>query len=124
MGVAEQLRRLEARCELEDTLANDVVEPAGRPNDDDRLQEKCDLAELWAARSWLVQPIDAAAVKLLQRATVPGQPISPGPGRPVAIGMLVGLLASAVLVWWRTRRQGPPSGTSASEQGPEMPSPA
>ena len=37
---------------------------------------------------------------------VPNQPIPRSPGRPMTIGMLVGLLASAVLVWWLTRRQG------------------
>jgi uncharacterized protein involved in exopolysaccharide biosynthesis len=37
---------------------------------------------------------------------VPNQPIPRRPGRPMAIGMLLGLLASAVLVWWLTRRQG------------------
>jgi hypothetical protein len=37
---------------------------------------------------------------------VPNQPIPRRPCRPMAIGMLLGLLASAVLVWWLTRRQG------------------
>jgi uncharacterized protein involved in exopolysaccharide biosynthesis len=56
--------------------------------------------------------------------TVPNQPIPLRPGRAMAIGMLLGLLASAVLVWWRTRRQGPRSGSATPEPGPEMPSPA
>jgi capsular polysaccharide biosynthesis protein len=110
--VAEQLRSMEARCELENTLANDVVEPAGRPNDD-RLREKCDLAQLWEIRRQLLREA---------RTAVPEQPISPSLGRPMAIGMLLGLLASAVLVWWPTRRQGPTS--SAPEQRPETASPA
>jgi uncharacterized protein involved in exopolysaccharide biosynthesis len=38
--------------------------------------------------------------------TVSKQPIPLRPGRPMAIGMLLGLLASAILVWWLTRRQG------------------
>jgi uncharacterized protein involved in exopolysaccharide biosynthesis len=55
-------------------------------------------------------------------AAVPKQPtISPSPGRAMVIGMLLGLLAAAVLVWWRTRRQGPTSRSSAPEQGPELP---
>jgi uncharacterized protein involved in exopolysaccharide biosynthesis len=60
---------------------------------------------------------------LLERAAVPKQAIQPSPGRKMtmAIGMLLGLLTSAVLVWWRTRRQGPTSTSSAPEQGPEMP---
>jgi uncharacterized protein involved in exopolysaccharide biosynthesis len=57
-------------------------------------------------------------------AAVPQRPITSGPGRAMVMGMLVGLLVSAVLVWWRTHRQGPPSSSSASEPGPEMPSPA
>jgi uncharacterized protein involved in exopolysaccharide biosynthesis len=52
-----------------------------------------------------------------QRAAVPQRPITPGPGRAMAVGMLLGLLASAVLVWWLTRRQT----SSSSEQGPERP---
>ena len=115
--VAEQLRSMEARCELEYTLANDVVEPAGRPNDD-RLRNKCALLAQLRQLLQLYGP----KFNLLQRAAVPEQPIQPRPHRPMAIGMLFGLLASAVLVWWRTRRQGPTA--SAPEQGPEMPSPA
>jgi capsular polysaccharide biosynthesis protein len=122
--VAEQLRWLEARCELENTLANDVVESAGRPNDD-RLRNKCDaatLAQLWEARRRLLLQLDAAEGILRERAAAPKQPIQPRPRRPIAIGMLFGLLVSAVLVWWLTHRHGPTS--SAPEQGPELPSPA
>jgi uncharacterized protein involved in exopolysaccharide biosynthesis len=120
--VAEQLRSMEARCELENTLANDVVEPADRPNDD-HLRNKCDAAtsaQLWEARRRLLLQMDAAEFNLLQRAAVPKQPIQPRPGRPMAVGMLFGLLLSLVLVWWRTRRQGPTPRSSA----PELPSPA
>jgi hypothetical protein len=122
--VAEQLRSMEARCELENTLANDVVEPAGRPNDD-RLRNKCDLAQLWEARTRLLLQVDAAEGILRERAAVPEQPIQPRPGRMVtmATGMLVGFL-TAVLAWWHTRRQGPTSQSSTPEQGPELPSPA
>jgi hypothetical protein len=121
--VAEQLRSMEARCPLLNNLANDVVEP-GRPNDD-RLGNKCDaatLAQLWEARRRLLLQLDAAAGILRERAAVPEQPIQPRPRGPIAIGMLFGLLASAALVWWLTRRHGPTS--SAPEQGPELPSPA
>jgi capsular polysaccharide biosynthesis protein len=41
-----------------------------------------------------------------ERAAVPKQPITPGPGRPVAIGMLLGLLASVALAWWLGRPPG------------------
>jgi hypothetical protein len=61
-------------------------------------------------------------VLVRERAAVPKQPtISPSPGRAMVIGMLLGLLAAAVLVWLLTRRQGPTSRSSAPEQGPEMP---
>jgi uncharacterized protein involved in exopolysaccharide biosynthesis len=57
-------------------------------------------------------------VLVWERAAVPEQPtISPSPGRAMMIGMLLGLLVAAVLVWWRTRRQGPTSRSSAPEQG-------
>jgi hypothetical protein len=61
---------------------------------------------------------------LVARAAVPNQPSSPGPGRAMVTGTLLGLLGAAVVVWWGTRRQGPRSRSSASEPGPEMPSPA
>jgi uncharacterized protein involved in exopolysaccharide biosynthesis len=122
--VDEQLQSMEARCELETYLANDVPEPAGRPNDD-RLREKCGdevYAELWEiTRRHLLETRTAEGIRE-RAAAVPEQPIQPRPRRPIAIGMLLGLLVSAVLVWWLTRRQGPTS--SAPEQGPEMPSPA
>jgi uncharacterized protein involved in exopolysaccharide biosynthesis len=125
MRVAEQLRRLEARCELENTLANDVVEPAGRSNDD-RLRNKCDaatLAQLWEARRRLLLQIDAAEGIQWERAAVPEQPIQPRPGRIVtmAIGILVGLLVSGALSWWLSRRQRPTSRSSVPDQGPDMP---
>jgi hypothetical protein len=129
-SVAEQLRTTGARCELPNTLVNDVVQaaggpdvvkPGGRPNHD-RLGNKCDAdtVQLWEVRRLLLQ--QDALDFLLQRAAVPEQPIQPRPRRPMAIGMLFGFLASAVVVWWRTPRQGPTA--SAPEQGPEMPSPA
>jgi capsular polysaccharide biosynthesis protein len=85
-------------------------------------------SQLSAVQSRLRQLRTAAErsspVQLVERAAVPKQPISPSPGRAMVIGMLVGLLVSAVLVWWLTRRQRPTSRSSASEPGPEMPSPA
>lgn len=122
--VAEQLRIMEARCPLLNTLANDVVEPADRPNPD-RVGNKCDaatLAQLWDARRRLLLQLDAAEGSLRERAAVPEQPIQPRPRRSIAIGVLFGLLVATVLVWWLTRRQGPTS--SAPEQGPELPSQA
>ena len=118
--VVEHLRRV--RGGLETTLAKTEGELAGRPNDD-RLRKKRDAlsAQLSDVRRQLLQARTAGLIAF-QRAAVPEQPIQPRPGRTMAMGMLLGLLVSAVLVWWLTRRQGPTA--SAPEQGPEMPSPA
>jgi uncharacterized protein involved in exopolysaccharide biosynthesis len=90
-----------------------------------RAQRDALAQQLSAIQSTLMQLITTAErtrpVLVRERAAVPKQPISPGPGRTMMIGMLLGLLASAVLVWWRTRGQGPTSRSSAPEEGPEMP---
>ena len=119
--VAAQLLR-ERGEPLAKSLARVQTGLAGRPNDD-RLRKQLEAlsAQLSDLRRLLVETRAAESI-LLERAAVPEQPIQPRPGRTMAIGMLLGLLASAVLVWWRTRRQGPTA--SAPEQGPEMPSPA
>ena len=122
MEMAEQLRRLEALCERETTLANDVIEPAGRPNDVPILCGHDIYAELSEIRRRHLMQVRAAEGILRERAAVPEQPIQPRPRRTVAIGMLLGLLVSAVLVWWLARRHGPTA--SAPEQGPELPSPS
>jgi uncharacterized protein involved in exopolysaccharide biosynthesis len=57
---------------------------------------------------------------LRDNATVRRDPAQPKPLQSAVIGGLLGLLVSAVLVWWRTRRHGPPPRSSA----PELPSPA
>jgi hypothetical protein len=98
--VVEQLRRIQGR--LETSLAKVEGELAGRPNDD-RLQEQREAlsAQLSEVRRRLEEP-RTAVLNLLGRAAVPEQPIQPRPGRTMAIGMLCGLFASAVLVWWLT----------------------
>jgi uncharacterized protein involved in exopolysaccharide biosynthesis len=95
---------------LKARLAEAEAELARNPNDP-RLRAKCgaltdqdrevlrQLRALERSRPVLVR----------ERAAVPKQPISPSPGRAMVIGMLLGLLTSAVLVWWRTRGQGPTS---------------
>jgi uncharacterized protein involved in exopolysaccharide biosynthesis len=102
-------------------LAELNAELAGRPDDSRlRAQRAAVQGQLKAATSQLVQAEVSESLRpslVRERAAVPGQPISPRPGRAMAIGMLLGLLASAVLVWWRTRRQGPTSRSSAPEQG-------
>jgi uncharacterized protein involved in exopolysaccharide biosynthesis len=129
-SVRASMRQLQStQSALRTRLAEMDAKLARDPNDSRLRAQRAAVAEqLKAVASQLVQAQVTErlgpSLSLLERAAVPRQPISPGLGRPVVIGMLVGLLASAVLVWWRTRRQGPPSGASASEQGPEMPSPA
>jgi uncharacterized protein involved in exopolysaccharide biosynthesis len=94
-----------------------------------RAQRAAVAEQLKAVASQLVQAEVSGrlgpSLSVRERAAVPKQPIQPSPGRKMttAIGMLLGLLASALLVWWRTNRQGPTSTSSAPEQGSEMPRP-
>jgi uncharacterized protein involved in exopolysaccharide biosynthesis len=120
--VVEQLGRV--MSELETTLARTEAELADRPNDGRLRKQRDALAQqLSGVRRRLGETGTAGSnLDLLERAAVPEQPIQPRLRRPMGIGMLLGLLVSAVLVWWLTRRQGPTA--SAPEQGPEMPSPA
>ena len=109
---------LSARSELKTRLAEAETELARNPNDA-RLQEEC-KALTGQDREVLRQLMAlerGRPVLAWERAAVPKQPISPSSGRAMAIGMLLGLLAAAVLVWWRTRGQGPTSRSSAPEQG-------
>jgi len=121
------VRQLQNRqSPLKAQLAEIDAKLAGRPDNPGLRAQRDALAQqLSAIQSTLMQLIPTAErtrpVLMRERAAVPKQPISPGPGRPMVIGMLLGLLASVVLVWWRTRGQGPTSRSSAPEQGPEMP---
>ena len=118
--VVSQLRNTRSR--LETRLAEINAQLARNPNDPVlRAQRAATAEQLSAVQKQIVDAERGRPSLVRERAAVPGQPIPLRPGRAIAIGMLVGLLASAVLVWWRTRRQGPPSGSSASEPGPEMP---
>ena len=116
-----QLQNLQSA--LQARLAQAEGELARNPNDS-RLRAQC-RALTDQDREILTQlrVLERGRPGLVwERAAVPKQPtISPSPGRAMAIGMLLGLLAAAVLVWWRTRRQGPTSRSSAPEQGPELP---
>jgi capsular polysaccharide biosynthesis protein len=123
------VRQLQStRSRLKADLAELDAELVGRPDDSVlRAQREATAAQLSAVQRKLRMAEPAAERThpplLRERAAVPKQPISPSPGRAMAIGMLVGLLASAVLAWWRTRRQEPTSRSSAPEQGTEMPPP-
>jgi uncharacterized protein involved in exopolysaccharide biosynthesis len=125
--MVRQLRNIQRP--LKTRLAQIDVKLAGRPDHPVlRAQLAAVAAQLSALQSRLRQlrtaPERDHPMQLIERAAVPKQPISPSPGRAMVTGALVGLLVAAVLVWWRTRRQGPTSRSSASEPGPEMPSPA
>jgi uncharacterized protein involved in exopolysaccharide biosynthesis len=116
-----QLQNLQSA--LQARLAQAEAELARNPNDS-RLQAQCRaLIDQDRAVQVQLRALERGRPGLVwERAAVPKQPtISPSPGRAMVIGMLLGLLAAAVLVWWRTRRQGPTSRSSASEQGPELP---
>jgi uncharacterized protein involved in exopolysaccharide biosynthesis len=112
-----QLQNLQSA--LQARLAEAEGELARNPNDS-RLQAEC-RALTDQDREVLTQlrALERSRPVLVwERAAVPKQPtMSPSPGRAMVIGMLLGLLTSAVLVWWRTRRQGPRSRSSAPEQG-------
>jgi uncharacterized protein involved in exopolysaccharide biosynthesis len=120
---SELVRQLQNRqSPLKARLAEIDAKLADERNNPGLRAQRDALAEqLSAIQSTLMQLITTAErtrpVLVRERAAVPKQPISPGPGRTMVIGMLLGLLASAVLVWWRTRGQGPTSRSSAPEQG-------
>ena len=123
----QMVRRLRnIQSPLKARLAEIDAKLADRPRNSVLQAQRDALAQhLLAVQSRLMQ-VEAIANRIRpslvrERAAVPKQPISPAPGRAMAIGMLLGLFASAVLVWWRTRGQGPTSRSSAPEQGPEMP---
>lgn len=127
LDMARQLQNRQSA--LKTRLAEIDAKLADEPNNPVlRAQRDALVRQLSAIPSTLKQLMTAAErtrpVLVLEPAAVPKQPISPSPGRAMVIGMLVGLLLSAVLVWWLTRRQGPTSRSSASEPGPELPSPA
>ena len=115
--VADQLSR--ARSELKTSLTETEAELVRNPNDPRLRAQRMTVAD---ELSQVQGRLRAAHRQVVQKlAAAPKQPIiSPSPGRATVIGMLVGLVVSAVLVWWLTHRQGPTSRSSA----PEMPSPA
>jgi len=114
--VAAQL--LSARNALKERLAEAGAELARNPNDA-RLRAECKaLTDQDGEFLRQLRALERSRPVLAwERAPVPQQPISPSSGRAMVIGILLGLLAAAVLVWWRTHRLGPTSRSSAPEQG-------
>jgi uncharacterized protein involved in exopolysaccharide biosynthesis len=114
--VAAQLLR--ARSELKPRLAEAKTELARNPTDPSLRAECRALTDQDREVLRQLRALERSRPMLLwEPAAVPKQPISPSPGRATVIGMLLGLLTSAGLVWWRTHRQGPTSRSSAPEQG-------
>jgi capsular polysaccharide biosynthesis protein len=115
-----RVRRLQSA--LRARLAEMDVKLARESNDSRLRAQRAAVAEQLSAIARQLMELESYRPSLSrERAAVPEQPISPSPGRAMVIGMLLGLLASAVLVWWRTRGQRPTSTSSATGQGPEMP---
>jgi capsular polysaccharide biosynthesis protein len=120
--LADQLRGRRAQLEARWDQVN--AELAAGPNDTSLQRRRVALVdELKQLEKALVRVEASVGTNLVnvEPAVPPEQPAQPAPRRTMMIGMLLGLLASAVLVWWRTRGQGPTSSSSATEQGPEMP---
>jgi uncharacterized protein involved in exopolysaccharide biosynthesis len=119
--------RLRANRErLEARLDQVNAELAAAPNDSSLGRRRDALVdELKQLEKDLVRVEASVGTNLVnvEPAVPPEQPAQPAPRRTMAVGLLVGLLASVALVWWRTRGQGPTSRSSAPEQAPERPRP-
>jgi uncharacterized protein involved in exopolysaccharide biosynthesis len=116
--LADQLRA--NRAQLETRLGQVNAELVAAPNDTSLQRRRDGLDdELKRLGEDLVRVEASVGTNLVnvEPAVPPEQPAQPAPRRAMAVGMLLGLLASAVLVWWRTRGQGPTSRSSAPEQG-------
>jgi capsular polysaccharide biosynthesis protein len=116
----DMLRQLQATLSrLQPRLVELDAQLAGRPDSPVLRAQRAAVADQLSLiqrkliEAEALQPIRPSLMR--ERAAVPQQPITPGPGRAMAVGMLLGLLASALLVWWLTRRQGPTSRSSAPE---------
>jgi uncharacterized protein involved in exopolysaccharide biosynthesis len=116
----QAVRQLQNRqSALKERLAEAGAELARNPNDA-RLRAECRaLTDQDGEFLRQLRALERSRPVLAwERAAVPKQPtISPSSGRAMVIGILLGLLAAAVLVWWRTHRLGPTSRSSAPEQG-------
>jgi uncharacterized protein involved in exopolysaccharide biosynthesis len=103
-----QLRKLRSR--LEQRLASIDAQLRGRPDDESLQRRRAAVTEQLTAieRDLLASETATGGSPVqVQEAAIPEQPVQPRPGRAMAVGMLVGLLASGALAWWLGR----PSGT-------------
>jgi polysaccharide biosynthesis transport protein len=108
-NMVRQLRS--RRSQLKASLTEMDAELVGRPDDPVLRARRAAVTEQLSAVQRQLMEADAAAQRTRpslprERAAVPKEPISPRPGRLVAIGMLVGLLASGALAWWLGRPPG------------------
>ena len=104
--LADQLRA--KRAQLEETLSQVNAELAAAPNDTS-LQRRRDalVDELKRLEETLVKVEASVGTNLVnvEPAVPPDQPAQPAPRRTMAVGLLVGLLASVALAWWLNARR-------------------
>ena len=106
--LANQLRA--NRAELEERLDQVNAELAAEPNDTslDRRRDAL-VDELKQLEKDLVRVEASVGTNLVnvEPAVPPEQPAQPAPRRTMAVGLLVGLLASVALAWWLNARRAP-----------------
>jgi uncharacterized protein involved in exopolysaccharide biosynthesis len=106
--LANQLRA--NRAELEERLDQVNTELAAEPNDTslDRRRDAL-VDELKQLEKDLVRVEASVGTNLVnvEPAVPPEQPAQPAPRRTMAVGLLVGLLASVALAWWLNARRAP-----------------
>jgi capsular polysaccharide biosynthesis protein len=97
------------RAQLEATLSQVNAELATTPNDTslqrrrDALVDELKELEKDVVR---VEASDGTNLVNVEPAVTPEQPAQPAPRRTMAVGLLVGVLASVALAWWLNARRG------------------
>jgi uncharacterized protein involved in exopolysaccharide biosynthesis len=98
------------RANLEERLDQVNAELAAEPNDTslDRRRDAL-VDELKQLEKDLVRVEASVGINLVnvEPAVPPEQPAQPAPRRTMAVGLLVGLLASVALAWWLNARRAP-----------------
>jgi capsular polysaccharide biosynthesis protein len=106
--LANQLRA--RRAQLEARLDQVNAELAAAPNDTSLERRRDALVdELKQLEKDLVRVEASVGTNLVnvESAVPPEQPAQPAPRRTMAVGLLVGLLASVALAWWLNARRAP-----------------